>query len=75
MLDTGYIIFRSRDAYMQHYKKSLSEAEELEINIITEQQMEFIEKHQKAASWNNLDQAESVLKMLDWNEALKERWG
>ena len=70
LLNVGYVCFRSRDAYMKHYKDKEYCNADSNYNFLTDQQIAFIEKHQR--DWNNIDQANCINDMVKYSEDLKE---
>ena len=78
LLDSGYICFRARDVLYHtfasdEYKKYCNISQEFVVNLLTDAQKFFIDKHNQDADWNNSDQAEDIHKLLK-EQAKVERY-
>ena len=73
LLEMGYICFRSRDAYMNHYKQDADKLDYSKeaFNFITEKQLAFIKKHEN--DWNNYEQMKCIEDMVKLSKDLEER--
>jgi len=69
LLKQGYVIFRARDAYMNHYKNHGKD--DFRCQYLTDKQLEFINLHNAQADWNNSDQAESINDMVSFDADLR----
>lgn len=74
LLNKGCVIFRSRDAYMNHYKDAGKgfDKDNVKIIYLTEAQLKWINQKQDKAAWNNIEQAECVNEILKWDADLRD---
>lgn len=75
LLDKGYIIFRRNDAYTNHFvskENGGNAGDKILVNLLTDAQLAFIERHNKSADWNNEQQAECIESILDYHNGIKE---
>lgn len=75
LLDLGYICFRARDVIYVHlcsknYCNHLNTNNKL-VNIISESQHNYIKNIFNSNSWNNLDQLDSMNRILNDNQSFE----
>lgn len=78
LLNTGYLVFRSRDVSYNHfctrdYGCSISNTDNNAIvNVLTDAQINFIYKCNEDLSWNNESQLASILKITAMDDSIYE---